>query len=681
MDMLITIGVIGVVVVIVALCAGILLAKFRLVPEADQALVVTGTTVTSTNKDGETFQRPKVVVGGGFTRIPILHKVRIVSLEVVQIPIQRKGKQAIPSKDRIPVELEGELTVQVDGKNEEQVILASQKLGVSDPEKMVVIVTNKANELVAAALRTAVFEFDYEQLNASKEEFEGRVQELLQKDLSRLGLTLSAVSIPYVTQGAFSQGEGDMFDAQGRRKVAAITEQAQTETNDIEQTQKIARQKRDLEAREQELALTYQTKQKEADQKRQVEEYEATQVAETRKAVLLQDQATKEAEATQDRAVQEAQIEEARKVEEKEIEKARQIAITTATAEADKAKAAAERREAEEEAKRREAVAEVAKNKAIETSRIDKEQAVKVADEQRQQAIETAEVERQRAVALVRAEEAVARAQQADAEAKQRASEEGIITVKQTAEADRQRQVVEIKANEEAAKETIAADRDAYVETKRAEAERDASLKRAEAVKARAEGEAEAARATAQGAADAETATAKGYAEVVTTKAQADFDAAEKQASARTKLAKALLEEGKAQAEAERLLVNAKNQLSMHLVLRDLGIKALEVAPHAIRELMAPVANVAHDVKILQVQGLGKEGESMGGLPATVLNTGLAAAGVTPFLKEAMSAISNNPDAQQLTGMLGTAVKGAIKEATGAVAEGIAAGSQAGKAE
>ena len=123
-----------------------------------------------------------------------------------QIPISwKKGggsvSDTLPSKDRIPVELQGELSVHVDGENEDQIILASQKLGIPNQKGLLArdgskgfsmkeAVSQKADKLVQAALRTAVFEFDFVDLNAKKEEFEERVQNLLQKDLARFGLLL-----------------------------------------------------------------------------------------------------------------------------------------------------------------------------------------------------------------------------------------------------------------------------------------------------------------------------------------------------------------------------------------------------------------------------------------------------------------------------------------------------------
>jgi len=686
MELLIAVGIGAVALVIIVVGILVILAKFRVVPEADQAVVVTGSTTKEKTEEG-TKQKPKVVVGGGTFVIPIFNKHKLIPLEVVQIPISWKAgsaNAALPSKDRIPVELEGELSVHVDGNNEDQIILASQKLGIPNQtagllqrgEKkfsMKDAVKQKADKLVQAALRTAVFEFEFVELNADKEKFEERVQLLLQKDLARFGLTLTAVSIPHVSQGEFGGTEGDMFDAEGQRKVSEIVEKARTETNDIEKTNEIARQKRDLSAREQELTLDYEKAQKEADQARQVAEYEAQQAAATKQEVLTQEQAVAEKEAAQARAIKEAQIEEARKVEEAEISKAKEVAIAQAKADALKVAEEAAKREAEEEAQRREQEAEIKKNKAVEAAKIEKEQAIKVADEKRQQAIEEAEVERQEAVALRRAEEAVARAEQARKEAEQKDAEEAIVTVKEKAEADRARQVVVIKAEEDAQREKIDADKAAYVEAKKAEGERDAKRHLAEAEVAESKGHADAKKAVAQGDADAIEIEANAYAMNIKTRAEADFEAADQQAEAKKKLAEALLEEGKAQAEARRLAVEAENALDNRLIFQAVALAAIERAPEVVHEIMAPVANVAHDVKILQVSGMGEngEGEAIGGLPQTILQTGLAAAGIKPFLGEALKAVSEDPEVKQAADLVGGVVRGALKDAVGGIKDGL----------
>jgi hypothetical protein len=320
MEMLIGVGIAAIALVMFVITSLIIIAKFRIVPETDEAVVITGSTVTEKDEvSGEVVQKPKVVVGGGTYVIPIWNKYKIVSLEVVQIPIAWAGEGAtLPSKDRIPVILEGELSVVVDGRNEDQIILASQKLGIptrgtskAKDFSMAQAVQQKADKIVAAALRTAVFEFEFVELNAKKEDFEKRVHALVQQDLAKYGLTLVSVSIPLVSQGQFSAGKGDMFDEQGRKKVAEIVEKAQTEKNDIEQSNKVARARRDREATEQTLQIQREVAEKTADQEREVAVYQANQTRQQTESILTESKAEELATAQQAREVAEAKAKEA----------------------------------------------------------------------------------------------------------------------------------------------------------------------------------------------------------------------------------------------------------------------------------------------------------------------------------------------------------------------------------
>lgn len=668
----------------VAMVIGSFLAAkaFYKVPKADEALVKTG------------GSSPVISTGGGLWVVPAFHQVARVSLQAMRIPISRTAENAVPSKDMIPAEIKGEMFVQVNPQNEADILQAVQALGTLNPDDMADAVREKIDSQVTDALRTAAFQKTFIELNSEKKQFADQVIDLLQEDLAKLGLTLTAVSVTHVSQGPFTGPDGDVIDAVGRRNVAETVEKNRQETNLITRNAQIEVQAQDVDAREKALELELRQKQKVADNQRQVEEYTALQRVETRKNVLMQEQAEAEAEADQARAVEEKRISERRKIEEAAIAKAKQVAVTQAAADAEQAEAqaksdaaranaAAEQRVAEEQAEQRKQEAEIAKQKAVETATIAKqreieqatiakEQAVKVANEQRLQAIAEAEVEREQAVALRKADEAEARAAQATAEAKQRQAEESVTTVQQTAAADRQRQVVEIQAQEGAAKDKIAADRDAYVETKRAEGKRDAALKTAEAVKAQAEGQAHAKEAEAQGSANAKTIAAEAYAADIKVRADADAEAADKQASAKIKLAKATLEEGKAEAEARRLRVEAENAIGKELLLRDVAVEIVRAAPQVMHELMAPVAAVTHDVKVLQINGLtggGAEGgESTTG---TILGTGMALTGILPLAREAMRALVENEDVKEIAQVASDVATGAVKEAVSAVAEGV----------
>ncbi len=665
MDSLITLAAIAGGLIFALVGLAVMLSRFRLVPEADEAIIITGTTVKATRTDEEGVEeeyfRPKVVVGGGTFIVPIFQKSRVVSLEAIQIPIQRTGQAAMPSKEGIPIQLEGELTVQVDGTNPDQVVLASQKLGAKNPSEMAEMVTTKTDKIVSAALRTAVFEFGLRELNAHKEKFELRVHQLLQKDLAQMGITLTAVSLPVVTQGSFSNTEGDLFDAEGQRAVAEAVEAARTATNDIEQENRIARARRDREAKEKELVIQREVAEKVADQSSAVATYEARLAREQEEAVLKESQAIAVAQATQEREIAEAQAKEAKLAEQAEIEKLEALAIRRAQAEAAQA---VEEQLSQEKSR----TAEIARERNVQTAAIEKDKALKVAGEEREQRIAEAEIAKQVAVANKNEEKAAAEAARATAEALQRKAEEAVITVQQTAAADRRRQIVEIQAQEEAEKDKIEASKEAFVTTKLAEGKRDAAAMTAEAEKARATGEADARRADAQGQADAKRLVAKGDADELTTRAQAEFDAATQQAEARTKLAAAKLEEGKAAAESRQLMVEAENQIAEHLILRDVAIEFIKVLPETAREVMAPVGKMAEGTTVLKIDGLGGEGGES--LPQMALGTGMALTGILPVINQVMQAALQNEDVKQIaSGAMGVATTALAQTAQAAKGE------------
>lgn len=583
--------------------------------------------------------------------IPLFHEVSRVSLQAIRIPISRTGPNALPTADKLMAEIEGELIVKVEPSNDEDIVKAVQSLGTCTPDAMARSVQDQIDSLVTDALRTAAFKKTFLELNSEKKDFADEVLKLLQDDLTKLGLTLTAVTVPRVQQGAFPSDPNDVFAAEGRRNVAMTVEKNRQETNEINRKAEIEVQKQDVTAREQALALELRQKQKEADQSREVAEYEAEQAALTRTKVLEQEQVIAEREAEQERAVREAQIAEQKKIDAAKIAKDAAIAIQSAQAAADQAVA-------EEEASKRRETAEISRSKAIEAAEIEKQRDIAVAAEARKQAEEEAVITRQVAIANASETEALARASQAEAEATQRAAEEKVLTVRETAEADRQKQIVTIKAEEEAARDRIKADREAYVETKAAEAERDAAQRRAEAERAMAEGKAAAVKAEADGRKDALTAEADAYAYDRKTRAEAEFEAASKEASARESLAAAVLKEGEAAAESERLMQEARNSVSDRILFQQVALAAIEAAPAVVAEIAKPLGEVASKMQVVQVNMPGGEGGEIQGIPQTVMHGAASAIGIAPIVKTLIA----TPEVQEMAEVVKTELRGAVKD-------------------
>ena len=587
---LVILGAIAAVLVLVPFVAIIAFRNFYVVPRADEALMKTG------------GSSPTVSTGALWV-IPLVHNVTRVSLRAVRIPIQRTGENALPTANKIMAEIMGELIVRVSPDDTSHIILAAQALGTNREEAgkdMSDMIKEQVDSLVTDALRTAAFKKTFQELNAGKKEFADEVTQLLAEDLAKLGLTLTAVTIPHLKQGEFTADKGDVFAAEGQRNVAETVAKNRQETNLINRNAEVEIQRQDLEARRRALELDLDKARLEAEQSRARAEYEATKATETKKAVLAQEQERSVAEAEQHKVVKTAQIQQEQEVATAKITQEQTLAVQ-------RADAAAQQKVAEEAGQQRKLEAEIGREKAVEAATIAKEQAIRVADEQRLQAVAEAEIAKQVAIAARKTEEADARGKQATAEAEQQRAEQGIVTVRAEAEADRQKRVVIIQAEEEATKQKVAADRDAYVMTRNAEAERDTAMKRAEAAKAVAVGQADAARASASGAAESAVLAAQGEANARTTRATAELEASEKEAKARALLSEATLAEGRAVAESERLLQAARNTTSRETMLQTVALEAIRQSPALMREFMAPIAKVS-DVKVLQINGLGGGG-------------------------------------------------------------------------
>ena len=257
--------------------------------------------------------------------------------------------------------------------------------------------------------------------------------------------------------------------------------------------------------------------------------------------------------------------------------------------------------------------AEIGKQKVLEAANIDQDKAVQTAEIDRQKVIEAAAIDKEKAVevarigkqiAITQSEEQEARAQAAKALAlaDEEKAKQAIVTVETTAKAEREKAIQVIAAQAEA-------------EVRRAQAEATATV-------------------------------------------------AEKEAEATVLRANAQAHQGEVEAQVRRKLLDAENAISARVVMRDVLLKALEVAPEVTRELMSP-AKAISEIKVLQTNGVGgQQGVAASGTaPALgamspVLKTILEAGAAYPLMRELMSF------AQVDHNKLGDKAKAAIGELT-----------------
>ncbi len=434
---------------------------------ADEALVRTGS-------GGN-----QVVIGGGILVFPVLHQLLRVSLRSVKLLVERSGKNALVTGDKIKANVTTELYIKVQPLAED-VLAAARSFGDRNLDEHAIgaLIEGKLTD----ALRSVAAVQTFMSLHGKRKEFAEHIQAALAEELKKNGLTLENVSITSFAMVPVKElDEHDVFDAEGLRAITESVQSNREKTNQIQREKDNQIQAQNVEARMRQLQLEQQQKQAEADQARKVSEYAAQQSAETAKAVFVQDQSRDLAQYDKQKAVETARI-------------VQEQAIAVAMA----AKQRAER-EAQIAALKGQQVAEIDKDKVVQAAEIDRQKALEAATVEKEkvvgasliakeQAIEVARIGKQIAVTQSEEQQARAEAAKALAQAEEEQAKQAIITVETTAKAQREKAMQVIQAEAEGDKQRIAAEARAAASLKDAEAM--VTLANAVATKGTAEAEA-----------------------------------------------------------------------------------------------------------------------------------------------------------------------------------------------
>jgi uncharacterized membrane protein YqiK len=410
----------------------------------------------------------RVVLDGGAIVIPVVHKVVQVRLETMKLEVERAGEDALITKDNLRCDIRAEFYIKVQAAADD-VLNASRSLGGRSIDP--VAVRDLVFEKLVSALRSVAATRDLAQLHAERDDFASAVSQLVREDLKSNGLTLESVTISRLDQTNTERlNDRNVFDAQGLRKIAEITNRARVERNLYERDAEREITTKDVETRKQVLEL----------QKAQAEA-EATQSAEVAKVRADRTRDAETYQIEQRRLVETAEIDKDRQVQQAGVERDLQVNMTRV--EAQKAIISKEQEQQ---------TADISRNEAIQTADVSRERAVEVA--KREQLIAVAEAEQRRAVA---------EQQQLVAQAEREKAEQQVTTVGEVAAADRAKQVQVISAEQQAQQEKIKrqmeADIEAYKAAKIAEGEQQAAARLAEAVRVKAEADKDAATLSAAG--------------------------------------------------------------------------------------------------------------------------------------------------------------------------------------
>jgi uncharacterized membrane protein YqiK len=416
---------------------------------ADEALVRTGS-------GGN-----KVVIGGGVLVFPVIHQLLRVSLRSVKLLVERSGKNALVTGDKIKANVTTELYIKVQPIAED-VLAAARSFGDRNLDEHAIgaLIEGKLTD----ALRSVAAVQTFMSLHGKRKEFAEHIQAALSEELKKNGLTLENVSITSFAMVPVKElDEHDVFDAEGLRAITESVQSNREKTNQIQREKDNQIQAQNVEARMRSLQLEQQQKQAEADQARKVSEYAALQAAETAKAVYIQEQSRDMAGYDKQKAVETARIQQEQAIAvalagKQRAEREAQIAAQKGqqTAEIDKDKVVQ--------------AAEIDRQKALEAATIEKEKVVGASLIVKEQAIEVARIGKEIAIAQSQEQQARAQAAMALAVAEEEKAKQSIVTVETTAKAQREKVMQVIAAEAQGEMQRIASEARALSALKEAEA-------------------------------------------------------------------------------------------------------------------------------------------------------------------------------------------------------------------
>ncbi len=547
----------------------------------DSALVISG-------------GRKKRVVFGGSLVNPITNTTQLISLNTMQLPVERTGQAALITKDSLRVDLEAQFYVKIE-PNEQDVLKAVESLGdkTLTPAQVNLLLEGK----LVGVLRSVAATMDLQELHEKRQEFSDQVQEACRDDLEQNGFKLESVAVTNLDQTPLEAlDENNRFDVVAIQTIKQEVEDRQTQTARIEHENAVKREedrlKSELEIKQREeetetqalevarrLDFAQEEQQREiatnkAEQGRTVESHKLEQLQAIEEARLRQEEAVKSTEIAQKQKLELARIEQERKVQEMEISQKQTVEI-----------ARVQQQQLVEEA-------EIQRNLTIESAKIEQQRAVEEAgiasrivliEKQREE--KEAEAQNAIQVSIKEKELEAALIELLGVSAEKAKAEANVLTAEAIEEAERQSKIALIRAEQEADEERIAKER----------------------------------------AADAEA-----YA--VVEAAKAELSAAEVKAEAQRILAEALLVEAKAKADGEEASIAARNQAEPQVLISDAVLALIESLPQVTNELMKPAERI-ESIRVLDLGGSNGSNGNAGGMNrilSSIVNAGAA----MPLLKE-----------------------------------------------
>jgi uncharacterized membrane protein YqiK len=221
--------------------------------------------------------QPKVRFTGSLI-IPVLYKAELMRVSLITLQVDRRGKEGLICKDNMRADITVAFYLRVN-ETQADVLRVAKAIGAgraSDRDAVDELFNAKFSE----ALKTVGKKFEFTELFEKRQEFRDAIVKIIGNDLN--GYVLEDVAIDYLEQTPKALlDHNNILDAEGIRKITERTAAQNVVTNELEQNQKLAITKKNVEAREATLALERQQAEAEARQKREIETIQAREAAET----------------------------------------------------------------------------------------------------------------------------------------------------------------------------------------------------------------------------------------------------------------------------------------------------------------------------------------------------------------------------------------------------------------
>ncbi|HEV2146764.1 MAG TPA: hypothetical protein VGR37_05055 [Longimicrobiaceae bacterium] len=220
---------------------------------------------------------PKVRFTGSLV-IPVLYKAELMRISLITLQVDRRGKEGLICRDNMRADIAVAFYLRVN-ETQEDVLRVAKAIGAGRASDR-----NAVDELFNAkfseALKTVGKKFEFTELFEKRQEFRDEIIKVIGNDLN--GYVLEDVAIDYLEQTPkHLLDQNNILDAEGIRKITERTATQNVVTNELEQNEKLAITKKNVEAREALLALERQQAEAEARQKREIETIQAREAAET----------------------------------------------------------------------------------------------------------------------------------------------------------------------------------------------------------------------------------------------------------------------------------------------------------------------------------------------------------------------------------------------------------------